>query len=467
MKIASEREAHIVVDLGFGDSGKGTVTDHLARDRRAHTVVRFNGGAQARHNVVAPDGRHHAFSQFGSATFVPGVATHLTRHMVLNPLAMLVEDRYLRERGVDDAFARTTVSAEALVISPFQRAANRLRELARSDGRHGSCGMGIGETVSDSLTLGRSVLRAGDLLDAGALTRKLRWLQSHKRAQMAEVLVRCRGIPAAAEEIAWLEKPLPERYLAGLSEFAARARIVEDGHLAVILARPGAVVFEGSQGVLLDEWRGFHPYTTWSTCTFENALGLLAEHAYDGRVERLGVVRAYMTRHGPGPFVTEDAGLTARIPDPHNVMDDWQRGFRVGWFDAVAVRYAIAACGGVDALAVTCLDRLRGMSDWGGAAGCYVIKPTMGRPGDDGLFVLADGRKDLVLDIRLGPPRDLSHQQALTAALGRVTAFGGSATASLDFERQVEDHLASIERETRAKVRIASFGPTATDKRTY
>ena len=79
------REAHIVVDLGFGDSGKGTVTDHLVRQTGARLVVRFNGGAQAGHTVVLADGRSHTFSQLGAGSFVAGVRTHLSRFMLVHP----------------------------------------------------------------------------------------------------------------------------------------------------------------------------------------------------------------------------------------------------------------------------------------------------------------------------------------------------------------------------------------------
>ena len=92
------------------------------------------------------------------------------------------------------------------------------------------------------------------------------------------------------------------------------------------LLRAGPAVFEGAQGVLLDEWRGFHPYTTWSTTTFANAETLLAE-AGETAI-RLGVVRCYLTRHGPGPFVTEDP--TLEIPEPHNGTGTWQGAFRNG-----------------------------------------------------------------------------------------------------------------------------------------
>src|SRR5512138_457863 len=158
-----EKTAIFVADLGYGDAGKGSIVDYLTRVTNAHTVVRYNGGAQAAHNVITPDGRHHTFSQFGSGTFVPGTRTHLSRFMMVHPLAMLAEERHLRSLGVRDAFPRLSIDREALVTTPFQQSANRLKEMARGDGRHGSCGMGVGETMSDWLKYDRQVLFAGDL----------------------------------------------------------------------------------------------------------------------------------------------------------------------------------------------------------------------------------------------------------------------------------------------------------------
>ena len=124
------------------------------------------------------------------------------------------------------------------------------------------------------------------------------------------------------------------------------------------------MIFEGAQGVLLDEWYGFHPYTTWSTTTNANADQLLAEHGYDGEVTKHGLVRAYTTRHGAGPFVTEDVALTRSIPDDHNDNNPWQQTFRVGYFDAVATRYALEVVGHIDGLVISCLDRLQGLTEW-------------------------------------------------------------------------------------------------------
>jgi hypothetical protein len=108
---------------GFGDAGKGVVTDHLAQRHRARTVVRFNGGAQAGHNVVTADGRHHTFAQLAAAASSRGAHTHLAAPFVLHPTALLVEAQHLARKGLPDPLARVTVSPEALVITPLPPAA--------------------------------------------------------------------------------------------------------------------------------------------------------------------------------------------------------------------------------------------------------------------------------------------------------------------------------------------------------
>ncbi|XVV07929.1 adenylosuccinate synthetase [Actinosynnema sp. CA-248983] len=130
--------------------------------------------------------------------------------------------------------------------------------------------------------------------------------------------------------------------------FADAVRIVDDNHLNA-LADTGRLVFEGAQGVLLDETHGFHPHTTWSTTTPRNALALLA-----GRPSRtIGVTRTYHTRHGAGPFPTEDQALNH--PELHNNTGTYQGAWRTGHFDAVLFRHALA-CARPDALAITHRD---------------------------------------------------------------------------------------------------------------
>jgi adenylosuccinate synthase len=140
----------ITVGLGFGDEGKGTVVDALVRRYNAKLVIRYNGGAQCAHNVITDDGRHHCFHQFGSGSLVPGCRTLLTKHVLVNPLVMFTEALQLEMIGVPNALKNMFIDERALVTTPYHRAMNRLREYSRNEQCHGSCGMGIGETMADS-----------------------------------------------------------------------------------------------------------------------------------------------------------------------------------------------------------------------------------------------------------------------------------------------------------------------------
>ena len=417
----------IVADLGYGDAGKGTVVDWLCSPDGGgpvHTVVRFNGGAQAGHNVVTPDGRHHTFAQFGSGTFTPGVRTHLSRFVLVDPLALAAEAEHLASAGVPDALGRLSIDRDALLVTPYHRAANRAREMARGKNRHGSCGMGIGETASYALAHPADAPRVSDCAAPRTLGRKLTNLRDYLTSQLGQL-----DVPARAG--------LCDAYRA----FATTVPLVDSGYLRRLL-RSGRAVFEGAQGILLDEWRGFHPYTTWSTTTFGNAETLLAE-AGESAI-RLGVTRCYMTRHGPGPFVTEDP--TLEIPEPHNHQGTesgrWQGRFRTGHLDAVALRYAADVSGSVDAVALTHLDIAR--SHVGQLRLCQQYEWNSGR----------------LQRLRLGPDHDLGRQERLTQLLQSefLPVYDSRVPANDD---EWCDAVAEI---TGAPVTVRSSGPASTQK---
>ncbi|MFI1912550.1 adenylosuccinate synthetase [Nocardia sp. NPDC020380] len=368
----------IVVDLGFGDAGKGATVDWLCAPETGldvAAVVRFNGGAQAAHNVVA-GGRHHTFQQFGSGT-LSGVPTLLSRHMLVEPIALAAEARALTRLGVTDPLALLHVDERALLTTPIHGAANRCREDARGTSRHGSCGIGIGETAHYALD--HDAPRVADCLRPDVLRRKLIALEEHYRPLLAGSAHRYDPVDA-----------LVETYTA----FAEAVAILPGDQLAAFADR-GRLVFEGAQGVLLDEWRGLHPYTTWSTVEPRNARAMLARIGAPGYI--LGVTRSYMTRHGAGPFPTEDAGLA--IPERHNGTGRYQGEFRRGHLDPVLLRYAIDACDGIDGLAVNHLDALGGI---GTATG----------------YLTADGYVDR---LKCGAWQALGHQQRLTELLSDAT----------------------------------------------
>ncbi|HEU4534990.1 MAG TPA: adenylosuccinate synthetase, partial [Polyangiaceae bacterium] len=245
---------------------------------------------------------------------------------------------------------------------------------------------------------------------------------------------------------------------------AAAARLAPlvspgDEALAARLALGGAVVFEGAQGVLLDEWSGFHPHTTWSTCTFERALDLLRACGFEGEIARVGVLRAYATRHGAGPFPTEDPALAARLPEPHNATGPWQGDFRRGWPDFALLRYALAACGGADALALTHLDALARLPRF--RAG-VAYRPPPGAPPAEGLYepAAADGS----LWPRPPAARDLERQAALARSLAGVRPVYEELPWARD-EGAPERYARHVEALARVPVRLASTGPRAADVR--
>jgi adenylosuccinate synthase len=454
------REVILVSDLGYGDAGKGSIVDFLVRELQAGVIVRYNGGAQAAHNVVDPSGAHHTFSQFGSGTLTPGVRTHLSRFMLVDPLSMYREEQHLQKLGITDAFSRMTIDREALVVTPYHQALNRLREIARGGERHGSCGMGIGETMSDYVAHGSRVLFIGDLREPAQMRQKLDFLRELKLAELQTIRDKLPDTESVSRELRALEDPSLMDFLVDCyCQFAHQVNIVEPAFLGRLLAQD-TVIGEGAQGVLLDEWYGFHPYTTWSTTTFRNADTLLQEQQYDGRVVRIGALRAYATRHGPGPFVTEDTALTAALPDLHNRTNPWQFAMRIGYFDAVAARYAIAVTGQVDFLALTHLDRLRDMEEWR-IADRY--RYCGGQAGLDDYFVFEDGA---ITDIKVGGFQDLVRQEQLTLRLQhcvpqyRVHPKRDKSASETD----IAAFLAQIEQQLSVPVGIVSQGPTALDK---
>ena len=410
--------AFILTGLGFGDCGKGTVTDALTRRFGARLVVRFNGGAQAGHNVVLPDGRHHTFAQVGAGTFVEGVRSHLAQRVVVHPTALAVEAASLARAGVGDALNRLSVDPRCLVTTAFHQAAGRLRERVAG---HGTCGVGVGETVRDALAHADDALRMGALHGTGA------------GDQLERIRVRLlNSLPLeVAKDADWSllqDAGVTQRWLDAVRGLPLR--LLTDDEVAHA-HRDHSIVFEGAQGVLLDEHHGFHPHTTWSTCTARHALHWLRGSPH--RVERVGVLRSTLTRHGAGPLPSESEELSARLAEPHNKSEGWQGAFRVGWFDPVLLRYAMAANGGVDWLALTHVDR------------------------GQARFVEGYGFELKTPSAPEGSRARLTEQATLTGVLAHAVPTLAAVPDS-DFADWVERTLG-------ARVGMTSHGPTHADKR--
>lgn len=371
-------KATVLVDLGYGDSGKGATVDYFSRQALSAgenpVVVRYTSGAQCAHNVVTPEGMHHEFRHYGSGSLV-GVPTFLSRDVIITTEILVMETGSLAAKC---SLAHTTLPSiaahiDSLVTMPWQRAMNMLKEAHRQKTgvHHGSCGFGIGETMDYALRFPDHAIRLGDFYELSAqdLTDKavtsLRWYMSTYAELIEEV--RANSDIKADYVLDWFND------FDSMTEFREvmnRVCEVEKANLSLISIRPMSdaewhsqlsqfdhLIFEGGQGVMLDEWYGFNPHTTWATTTSANAKRICDELDITDTVT-YGITRAYSTRHGAGPMPTEDATFAEYMKDReiHNRTGAFQGSFRFGFFDAVGTTYAIEANGGIDALIINNID---------------------------------------------------------------------------------------------------------------
>ncbi len=348
---ASDIHCLVVVGAQWGDEGKGKVVDALAE--RAELVVRYQGGANAGHTVDAPapdggtrgegGGKGGAFvlHQIPAGILHPGTRCVIGNGVVLDAATLFHEVEAVQARGVSVA-GRLTVSDRAHLVLPYHKLLDA--ESARSR-EIGTTSRGIGPAYEDKV--GRRGVRVGDLRHPGIVAALVEAGCAHANAMLAH------GGSARRCDAGEVTRGLAELAPRLLPYVGDAGRLVAD-----TLARGGNVLLEGAQGALLDVDHGTYPFVTSSYTTAGGAavgagIGPTAIDAV------LGVVKAYVTRVGNGPFPTE-----AEAPEGERLRTlgaefgaTTGRPRRCGWFDAVAARYA-ARVNGLTALAVTKLDVL-------------------------------------------------------------------------------------------------------------
>ncbi|MGA9116516.1 MAG: adenylosuccinate synthase [Bacteroidota bacterium] len=334
----------VIVGAQWGDEGKGKVVDLLAGN--ADVVARYGGGANAGHTVRIGTSAH-VLHLIPSGIFHPRCTCIIGTGVVLDPEALLEEMDTLRRAGVPPE-GRLLISGSAHLILPYHRMLDAARE--RTPGRIGTTGRGIGPAYMDKAA--RTGLRVADLLDADLLERKLRSAVAEKNLLLAALY----GEPpldAGALLARCLElRPLLEPFVADTALFLHRA-----------LGQDRKIIAEGAQGALLDLDHGTYPYVTSSSTASGGACTGLGIPPTAIR-EVLGVVKAYSTRVGEGPFPTElppsQAEELRRTGGEFGATTGRPR--RCGWFDAAAVRHAVRVSG-ISAIALTKLDVLDGMKE--------------------------------------------------------------------------------------------------------
>src|SRR5690348_16284008 len=316
--------AIVLVGAQWGDEGKGKATDLLGD--RVDYVVRYQGGNNAGHTVVIGD-ESYALHLLPSGVLSPNVVPVIGNGVVIDPKVLLDEIDGLQERGVD--CSRLLVSADAHLIMPYHRALDKVTERYLGSARIGTTGRGIGPAYGDKVA--RVGIRVQDLLDPGILRKKLEMVLREKNQVLVKVYNR-KAIDAGAvveEYLAYAERL--RRYIADTRLVLARA--LENGE---------TVLLEGAQATLLDVDHGTYPFVTSSNPTAGGAC--VGSGIPPTRISQvIGVIKAYTTRVGAGPFPTElfdDNGAHLRsVGVEFGTTTGRER--RCGWFDAVVGRYAV------------------------------------------------------------------------------------------------------------------------------
>ena len=338
---------YCVVGLQWGDEGKGKVVDILAE--KADIVVRYNGGANAGHTVMVGDSRF-ALHLLPSGSVRPNVTCVIANAVVVDPEVLIKEIETLAQKNIA-LKGRLFISENAHVVLDYHKKEDQLREESLGKDKLGTTVRGIGPCYADKV--GRShAVRMGDLRDIESLRAKLRTIVEYKNKIFAAVY---NAEPIGADEIfekckSYADILLP--FITDTTEFLHKS--IDKGK---------SVIFEGAQGSLLDLDHGTFPYVTSSNAS---SLGMPAGCGVPARMvdKFVGVVKAYTTRVGAGPFPTEqDNEIGQYIRDRGNEYGTTTgRPRRCGWFDAVAVSYSVTI-GSVDLIALVHLDTLSGLKE--------------------------------------------------------------------------------------------------------
>jgi adenylosuccinate synthase len=334
--------ATVIVGLQWGDEGKGKTTDFLAE--QVAMVVRYQGGDNAGHTVVNGD-EVFKLHLVPSGVLYPHITSVIGNGVVVNPATLIAELDMLTARGID--VSKVKVSRSAHVIMPYHVALDRGNEARLAAAKVGTTGRGIGPAYGDRAW--RLGLRMEDLLDRNVLVDRLTRVLPDKNLVLASMSADIFRVDALVEQaLAWGRRL--EHHLADSTWLVQAA-----------LGRGEHVLLEGAQGTLLDLDHGSYPFVTSSNPVAGGACtgGGIGPLQVD---EVMGVMKAYATRVGSGPFPTEltddvGAGIASRGME---VGTTTGRPRRVGWFDAMPLRYAVAV-NSVSSIMLNKLDILSGI----------------------------------------------------------------------------------------------------------
>ena len=412
-----------VVGLQWGDEGKGKMVDILSE--HSDIVVRYNGGSNAGHTVVV-GGNRFALHLLPSGSVRADTTCVIGNGVVVDPEVLGEEIASLAEKKIT-LKGRLLISENAHVVLDYHKQEDRLREESLGKNKIGTTIRGIGPCCSDKV--GRSyAVRMGDFRDLSRLKTKIRSIVDYKNKYFSALY---NAEPIIVEEIFKKCESYAEKFVAFVSD------TTEFLHKSISESR--SILFEGAQGTLLDIDHGTFPYVTSSN---SSSLGMPAGCGVPAKLvdKFIGVAKVYTTRVGAGPFPTEQDNETGQyIRDRgHEYGTTTGRPRRCGWFDAVAVSYAVTI-GAIDAIALMHLDTLAGLKE-------LKICRAYEMDGEEKTFFPADGTR-------------LSEASAVYET---VAGWDEDITEVRDFNdlpQTAQDYIGRIEDMTGKPVTMISVGP--------
>ncbi|QIZ78655.1 adenylosuccinate synthase [Ferrimonas lipolytica] len=413
----------VVLGTQWGDEGKGKIVDLLTD--QANYVVRYQGGHNAGHTLVI-DGDKTVLHLIPSGILRENVKCLIGNGVVLSPQALKTELTMLKERGVP-VEERLMISEACPLILPYHIAIDQARERARGNQAIGTTGRGIGPAYEDKVA--RRALRVGDLLDPVRFAAKLKEVLAYHNFMLTEYFkadaVDYDEVLAESLELAKMLCPM----IVDVTDTLDQARKAGQ-----------AIMFEGAQGTLLDIDHGTYPYVTSSNTT---AGGVSTGSGFGpSHIDYvLGIVKAYTTRVGGGPFPTElddEVGNHLGVKG-HEFGATTGRKRRTGWFDAVAMRRAVQI-NGITGFCLTKLDVLDGLEE---------LKICTGYQMPNGELVTV-------------PPMDAEGYEAAVPVYESMPGWSDNtfgATARDQLPQAALDYIARIEELLEVPVDIISTGP--------
>lgn len=317
-------KADVIIGAGYGDEGKGYFTDYVASLKSKSVVIRFNGGAQAGHTVITPEGIRHVFGHFTSNLFLENASAYLSKFFQINPIIYLKEIKELNKLGIKPNIA---CHNECYIATPFDMLINQWLESSRGELRHGSCGLGIGETIHRSevekLPLYMKETNNKIQLKTKLIEIRCFFLKRVKELNLEDKLIKSKFV---------MEDHFIDKFISDIEKMKETLIIGVD-NISNNFFNEKEIIFEGAQGLMLDQHMGEFPHVTRSSTGLKN----IVTFSIENNINELNVIyatRSYKTRHGAGPLKWQMDGKPYKnIVDPTNINNEYQGTMRFAYLD--------------------------------------------------------------------------------------------------------------------------------------